>query len=78
MLDRHAQTGTRCRKTNKNHSYSTSTANQIAIPTHCNTHLPQIMDSDNNNNRQNRDKISCKSDTRESTLRYHWGAKMKS
>ena len=34
------------------------------------------MDSDNNNNRQNSDKIRCNPDkyTRESTLRDHWGA----
>ena len=34
------------------------------------------MESDNNYNRQNPDKISCNFDkyTRESTLKYHWSA----
>ena len=76
MLDKHAQTDTRCRKTNKNHSYSASTANRTAINTHCDTYLQTEMDRDNNNNRQNPNKISCNPDknTRESTLKYHWGA----
>ena len=49
-------------KTNKNHSYSTSTANPIAFNSHCNTHLQTNMDKENNNNRQNPDKISCNPD----------------
>ena len=75
MLDTHAQTGTRCRKTNKSYSHSTSTANQIAINTLSDTLLQANMDSFNNN-LQNPYKISSNSDryTRESSIKYHRGA----
>ena len=50
MFDTHAQTGTRCRKTNKSYSHSTSTADQIALNTYSNTQLQANIDSYNSNN----------------------------
>ena len=77
MLDTPALSGTRWSKTSKNFSHSILTANHIAIKTHCTTPLQvTIMDNDNSKNQKNPDKNSCNLDryTRESTLRYHWGA----
>ena len=77
MLDTHAQTGTRCRKTNESHSQSVLAANQTAINTHRTTRLQANMDNNNINNRQNPDQNSCNPDgyTREATLRDHWGGR---
>ena len=69
MHDTHTQIGTRCSKTNINHSNLKLTANQINNTAYSEnktyTH-PKVMD--NNNNRQKADRFS------DGRLKYHWGA----
>ena len=70
MHDTHTRTGTRCRKTNTNHSILKSTANQINNTTYsdCKTYTKLTMDN-NNNNRQIPDRFALNDQ-----LKYHWGA----
>ena len=70
MHDTHTRTGTRCRKTNTNHSNLKSTDNQFNNTTYsdCKTYTKSTTDN-NNNNRQIPDRFALND-----KLKYHWGA----
>ena len=70
MHDTHTRTGTRCRKTNTNHSNLKLTANQINNTTHSDCKLyTKLTMYNNNNNRHILDRFAVND-----KLKYHWGA----